>query len=227
MLILLLCSCSSTDSNERWLDMAFGLPPEEAVGVYEKAVLEDPSPELRFNLAYTYLLLGEWDKAIAVSDEALDEDPGSLRFDYLKAYAYRESNRYYSYEMQLETILEKDPGNIEIRLLLARRYAAQGRRDPAIEQAKDVLRRDPSNSSAINILALYYDFYAAIADSKIDESPDKEPWDSSRPALYNFLSLLGEKDRLDSALLSYADENLSGKPRNETQEEEPLLGLEL
>ena len=150
-----------------------------------------PSVELVYNLAYSYLESGDWDKAIETAREASDLYPEMIRFDYLILYAYRESGRMYSYEKELERLARKYPANNDIAEMLLTAYKG-ARRPEAIPAARRLLQREPSNQIAIASLAEFYGFYKAISPKTENTAP--EPWDPGVKEIYNITKTI--EDRL-------------------------------
>ena len=121
ILLILLSSCSTLSDEERvqsYINKAYGLEGEEAAELYLEGLQDIESPELYYNLAYSYLEAKEYDEAVETASAALLKYPGRLRFMYLRAFAYKAAGKYYSYEKALNTILLFDPGNDEIKDML-------------------------------------------------------------------------------------------------------------
>lgn len=209
LIVLLLVSCRSEE--ETWLERVSGLNSEEALAFYLKEAGTNPSPELMYNLAYTYIQLGNLEEALKTADDALMSYPGNIRLEYLKAYVLRESGRYYAYEEELELILRLDPGNTAIRELLYKRYASTGRQDMAVAHAKEALRRNPGDSTAMRTLARYIPFYAAIAGSQEETAVNYENDWYNPPSLYDFSKLLEQEERVPEEMRSKVKKPDSGE----------------
>ena len=183
-MLLLLASCRSTagTADESYLDRGYRLSGEEAAAVYLEGIGEEPSHQLYYNLAYSYLESGEWDKAIESAEEASALYPDMIRFDYLRLYAYRESGRMYSYEKELERLAEKYPANDDIAEMLLSAYSG-ARRPEAIPIARKLLQRDPSSQAAIRALGEFYTFYEALSAEQARTEP--QPWDPGVKEIYN------------------------------------------
>ena len=176
---MLITSCSSLSDEERaqsYINRAYGLEGNEAAEIYLEGLEDTKSPELYYNLAYSYLEAGEYDKAIETASDALLRYPGRLRFMYLRAFAYKASGRYYSYEKALNTILIFDPGNDEIRDMLLQHYLDTGRKKEAAALAPSVLERHPENENAIRALSYASPFFKAIAPEETEKEPVSEEW---------------------------------------------------
>ena len=192
IIILTLASCASTAIEEDgFLEKGYALTGEEAAGIYLEGIEEEPSPELWYNLAYSYLEAEDYDKAIDAAEEAKALYPDMIRFDYLEIYAYRESGRMYSYEKALEALHERYPVNDTVSEMLLKAYAG-ARREKGIEVARSVLERSPSNATAIRILGEFYPFYKAISTYKPEVS--EEEWDVGPTPLYDITHVI--EDRL-------------------------------
>ncbi len=180
ILLILLSSCSTLSDEERvqsYINKAYGLEGEEAAEVYLEGLQDIESPELYYNLAYSYLEAKEYDKAVETASAALLKYPGRLRFMYLRAFAYKAAGKYYSYEKALNTILLFDPGNDEIRDMLLQHYLDTGRKNEAAALAPSVLERHPDSQNAIKALAYVSPFFKAIAAEETAKEPVSEPWD--------------------------------------------------
>lgn len=178
--MILLSSCSTLSDEERvqsYINKAYGLEGEEAAEVYLEGLQDIESPELYYNLAYSYLEAKEYDKAVETASAALLKYPGRLRFMYLRAFAYKAAGKYYSYEKALNTILLFDPGNDEIRDMLLQHYLDTGRKNEAAALAPSVLERHPDSQNAIKALAYVSPFFKAIAAEETAKEPVSEPWD--------------------------------------------------
>lgn len=189
IIVLTLISCESVNV-EAYLEEGYELSGADAAAVYERALTETDSEKIYYNLAYSYIEAGEYDKAIATATSALELYPEMLRFRYLRAYAYRETSRLVSYERELQAILEEDPGNNMIRGLLATYYKNMGLDSKAKSEAMEILRRDPADSTALSVMAGYSEFYDTI-DSEETTKEDlmkKRPW-SVPPELYDPLRI--------------------------------------
>ena len=187
-IIFLLASCASTVIEEDgFLEKGYALTGAEAAEVYLEGIAEEPSHELWYNLAYSYLEAEEYDKAIEAADEAKALYPDMIRFDYLKLYAYRESSRMYSYEKTLEELHERYPANDNVSEMLLRAYAG-ARREEGIEVARELLERNPTNATAIRLLGEFYPFYAAI--STYEPEVSEEEWDVGPTPLYDISTVL-------------------------------------
>ena len=183
IIILTLASCASTAIEEDgFLEKGYALTGEEAAEIYLEGIEEEPSPELWYNLAYSYLEAEDYDKAIDAAEEAKALYPDMIRFDYLILYAYRESGRMYSYEKELERVHSQYPANKDISEMLLKAYSG-ARRPESIPIARQLLQRDPSNDAAIRALGEFYPFYAAIASEENRTEP--EPWDKGPREIYN------------------------------------------
>ena len=171
IIILTLASCASTAIEEDgFLEKGYALTGEEAAEIYLEGIEEEPSPELWYNLAYSYLEAEDYDKAIDAAEEAKALYPDMIRFDYLILYAYRESGRMYSYEKELERVHSQYPANKDISEMLLKAYSG-ARRPESIPIARQLLQRDPSNDAAIRALGEFYPFYAAIASEEKRTEP--------------------------------------------------------
>ena len=192
-IIMLLVSCSTarTAEEESYLDKGYRLQGAEAAEMYIRGIEEEPSPELYYNLAYSYLEEGDFDSAIDTARTASALYPDMIRFDYLEIYAYRESGRMYSYEKALEALHERYPVNDTVSEMLLKAYAG-ARREKGIEVARSVLERSPSNATAIRILGEFYPFYKAISTYKPEVS--EEEWDVGPTPLYDITNVI--EDRL-------------------------------
>ena len=180
ILLILLSSCSTLSDEERvqsYINKAYGLEGEEAAELYLEGLQDIKSPELYYNLAYSYLEAKEYDKAVETASAALLKYPGRLRFMYLRAFAYKAAGKYYSYEKALNTILLFDPGNDEIRDMLLQHYLDTGRKKEAAALAPSVLERHPDSQNAIKALAYVSPFFKAIAAEETAKEPVSEPWD--------------------------------------------------
>ena len=183
-IIMLLVSCSTarTAEVESYLDKGYRLQGAEAAEMYIRGIEEEPSSELYYNLAYSYLEEGDFDSAIDTARTASALYPDMIRFDYLILYAYRESGRMYSYEKELERVHRQYPANKDISEMLLKAYSG-ARRPESIPIARQLLQRDPSNDAAIRALGEFYPFYAAIASEEKRTEP--EPWDKGPKEIYN------------------------------------------
>ncbi len=189
IIVLTLISCESVNV-EAYLEEGYELSGADAAAVYERALTETDSEKIYYNLAYSYIEEGEYDKAIATATSALELYPEMLRFRYLRAYAYRETSRLVSYERELQSILDEDPGNNMIRGLLATYYKNMGLDNKAKTEAMEILRRDPVDSTALSVMAGYSEFYDTI-DSEETTKEDlmkERPW-SVPPELYDPLRI--------------------------------------
>lgn len=188
----ILAGCSSMNIDP-YLKEGYQLTGLEAAAVYERGLEHSDSEKLYYNLAYSYLEAGEYDRAIETADKALELYPDMLRFRYLKAYAYREARMLASYERELLSILDADPGNNDIRGILAIYYRDMGMDAKAKEMAMEILRRTPSDPEALSVMADYSEFYDSIDNTADEEKLPERPWNVP-PALYDPLRILhGER----------------------------------
>ena len=186
MIVLILSSCVTNEEiATEYISTATGLIGLEAAEVYAEGIERTDSFQLYYNLAYSYLEAGEYEKAISTAEEALTIFPDALRFMYLKAYALREEGKIYSYELELKSILEKDPGNDQIRSMLLSHYLNIGRANDAEELAREIIVYDPTNQDALRALANSSEFYASIAPSSSPRNPSttEKGW-TVPPSLY-------------------------------------------
>ena len=184
----ILAGCSSL-SIDPYLEEGYQLTGLEAAAVYERGLEHSDSEKLYYNLAYSYLEAGEYEKAIETADKALELYPDMLRFRYLKAYAYREARMLASYERELLSILDADPGNNDIRGILALYYRDMGMDKKAKDMAMEILRRTPSDPEALSVMADYSEFYDSIDKTSDEEKLPERPWNVP-PALYDPLRIL-------------------------------------
>lgn len=184
----ILAGCSSMNIDP-YLKEGYQLTGLEAAAVYERGLEHSDSEKLYYNLAYSYLEAGEYDRAIETADKALELYPDMLRFRYLKAYAYREARMLASYERELLSILDADPGNNDIRGILAIYYRDMGMDAKAKEMAMEILRRTPSDPEALSVMADYSEFYDSIDNTADEEKLPERPWNVP-PALYDPLRIL-------------------------------------
>ena len=184
----ILAGCSSM-SIDPYLKEGYQLTGLEAAAVYERGLEHSDSEKLYYNLAYSYLEAGEYDRAIETADKALELYPDMLRFRYLKAYAYREARMLASYERELLSILDADPGNNDIRGILAIYYRDMGMDEKAKDMAMEILRRTPSDPEALSVMADYSEFYDSIDKTSDEENLPERPWNVP-PALYDPLRIL-------------------------------------
>ena len=184
----ILAGCSSL-SIDPYLEEGYQLTGLEAAAVYERGLEHSDSEKLYYNLAYSYLEAGEYEKAIETADEALEIYPDMLRFRYLKAYAYREARMLASYERELLSILDADPGNNDIWGILALYYRDMGMDEKAKDMAMEILRRTPSDPEALSVMADYSEFYDSIDKTSDEEKLPERPWNVP-PALYDPLRIL-------------------------------------
>ena len=184
----ILAGCSSMNIDP-YLKEGYQLTGLEAAAVYERGLEHSDSEKLYYNLAYSYLEAGEYEKAIETTDEALEIYPDMLRFRYLKAYAYREARMMASYERELLSILDADPGNNDIRGILALYYRDMGMDAKAKDMAMEILRRTPSDPEALSVMADYSEFYDSIDKKSDEEKLPERPWNVP-PALYDPLRIL-------------------------------------
>ena len=184
----ILAGCSSL-SIDPYLEEGYQLTGLEAAAVYERGLEHSDSEKLYYNLAYSYLEAGEYEKAIGTADKALELYPDMLRFRYLKAYAYREARMLASYERELLSILDADSGNNDIRGILALYYRDMGMDKKAKDMAMEILRRTPSDPEALSVMADYSEFYDSIDNTADEEKLPERPWNVP-PALYDPLRIL-------------------------------------
>lgn len=184
----ILAGCSSMNIDP-YLKEGYQLTGLGAAAVYERGLEHSDSEKLYYNLAYSYLEAGEYDRAIETADKALELYPDMLRFRYLKAYAYREARMLASYERELLSILDADPGNNDIRGILAIYYRDMGMDAKAKEMAMEILRRTPSDPEALSVMADYSEFYDSIDNTADEEKLPERPWNVP-PALYDPLRIL-------------------------------------
>ena len=184
----ILAGCSSL-SIDPYLEEGYQLTGLEAAAVYERGLEHSDSEKLYYNLAYSYLEAGEYEKAIGTADKALELYPDMLRFRYLKAYAYREARMLASYERELLSILDADSGNNDIRGILALYYRDMGMDKKAKDMAMEILRRTPSDPEALSVMADYSEFYDSIDKTSDEEKLPERPWNVP-PALYDPLRIL-------------------------------------
>ena len=190
MIVLLLSSCVTNEEiATEYISTATGLTGLEAAEVYAEGIERTDSFQLYYNLAYSYLEAGEYEKAIETADKALELYPDMLRFRYLKAYAYREARMLASYERELLSILDADPGNNDIRGILALYYRDMGMDEKAKDMAMEILRRTPSDPEALSVMADYSEFYDSIDKTSDEEKLPERPWNVP-PALYDPLRIL-------------------------------------
>ena len=184
---MLFSACATNDEiAQDYINFAAGYTGLDAVRIYERGLEESDAFSLYYNLAYSYLEAGDFEKAAETADEALEIYPDSLRFLYLRAYALREEGRIYSYELALKDILERDPGNDDVRQMLLDHYMKTGRRRDAEDIAREIILYDPENQNALRALAQSSAFFAAIAPAANTESSvqdEKKGW-TVPPQLY-------------------------------------------
>ncbi len=167
---------------------------EQATETYLAALEEVETPSIYYNLAYSYLEAGEYDKAAETAEKAEELYPEYLRFSYLKAYAYRAEGRIWSYEKTLRDIIDRDPGNITIRDMLLEHYITTGRKQDAAALAEETLPYDHADGLALRALAGNSAFFASIAPEENEEEKKERIW-TEPPFIYMPLSLLnGEAD---------------------------------
>ena len=192
IIMLILTSCASTATEEEgFLEKGYAHTGEEAAMIYLEGIAEAPSPELWYNLAYSYLEAKDYDAAVEAANEAKALYPDMIRFDYLELYAYRESGMMHSYEKALEALHERYPANDTVAEMLLRSYAG-ARREKGIAVARALLERNPSNATAIRILGEFYPFYEAISTYSPEIS--EEQWDVGPTPLYDITNVI--EDRL-------------------------------
>ena len=72
MIVLLLSSCVTNEEiATEYISTATGLTGLEAAEVYAEGIERTDSFQLYYNLAYSYLEAGEYEKAISTAEEAL------------------------------------------------------------------------------------------------------------------------------------------------------------
>ena len=215
MIVLLLSSCVTNEEiATEYISTATGLTGLEAAEVYAEGIERTDSFQLYYNLAYSYLEAGEYEKAIKTADEALALYPDYLRFRTLKAFALRSQGKIYSYEKALQEILEYDEGNTTIRELLLEHYLQIGRKNDAAAIAKEVLLSDPENKDALRALAPFSSFFAAIAPEEETTEREKTRLWTEPPFLYMPLGIMNG-DRLLSGTI---DESIEESTETATEE---------
>ncbi len=205
-IILLLSSCATRTAEEianPFIENGTKLSGDEAAEIYIQGLGEITTPSLYYNLAYSYLESGDYEKAIATAEEAIEIYPEYLRFRYLKAFALKSEMKLYAYETALKDILEYDPGNNTIRNMLLEHYMQIGRKQDAADIAADLILSDPSNENAIRALAYFSPFFEAIAPSASTSVTERERLWTEPPSLYMPLGILNG-DRLLSGGLNTA-----------------------
>ena len=217
LLILTLSSCATRSDEEAarpYIEEGTKLSGEEAASVYLRGLEEISAPSLYYNLAYSYLEAGEYEKAIKTADEALALYPDYLRFRTLKAFALRSQGKIYSYEKALQEILEYDEGNTTIRELLLEHYLQIGRKNDAAAIAKEVLLSDPENNDALRALAPFSSFFAAIAPEEETTETEKTRLWTEPPFLYMPLGIMNG----DKLLSGTIDESIEESTETATEE---------
>lgn len=191
--LLFLSSCvteSLEELSRPYIQEGYRLSALDAAAVYEEGLENVESPSLYYNLAYSYLEAGDYDSAIQTAEKALEAFPEYLRFMYLRAYALRESHRYYSYGKALEDILAFDPGNEDIRTMLLEYYVAAGREEAAKETAMEMLLRNPGNTAALRLLREYSPFLSAIVPQEETQKEEERRLWTEPPVLFDILDVL-------------------------------------
>ena len=199
--LLLILSCTTpSEIADEYIREGTRYAGLEAAEIYERGLNKGDAFSLYYNLAYSYLEAGDYEKAMATADEALELYPEALRFLYLKAYILREEHRYYSYENTLKEILAFDEGNETIRSTLLAHYNAFGRAKDAEAVAREILRHDPKNQEALRTLSSSSEFFKAIAPSGSNapvRKDDEKSW-TVPPELYMPLEILNEHSKAAS-----------------------------
>ena len=106
-----------------------------------------------------FLQAGSADKAIALLEAALEEDPNNIEIGLNLASAYLAVNRPSDAIQLARAIPESD--DYQRELIMALGFAAMGQLESADEQIASVVSRDPENPS---MLALAGDFYLRFED---------------------------------------------------------------
>ena len=210
-IILLLSSCATRTAEEianPFIENGTKLSGDEAAEIYIQGLGEITTPSLYYNLAYSYLESGDYEKAIATAEEAIEIYPEYLRFRYLKAFALKSEMKLYAYETALKDILEYDPGNNTIRNMLLEHYIKTGRKKDAAALAKEAVLWTPENGDVLMALGYESAFFRAIAPSA--GSPDiaekkGRAW-SEAPFIYSPLRILrGERLLSESSAAARQD----------------------
>ncbi|UCH12442.1 MAG: tetratricopeptide repeat protein [Candidatus Omnitrophota bacterium] len=123
--------------------------------------------ELRKLLGETYIMEGDYDKAIDQYMEILKKDPSNLEVRVLLADVLSWQKKYEESIKEYNKVLESEPGNIEVKIKLARVYLWNRDYKKSQEIYKDIIKEDPHNMEAKELIADSYayskEFDKAIA----------------------------------------------------------------
>lgn len=170
---LALVSCASNDANQSILTKSKEMAGLEAALAYENEMINNDSVKLLYNAAYSYIEAVEYEKALSLIEQGIEKYPEYLRFHYLKAYVYRETDQAEDYRATLENIISINPADIKVLELLLDVYSSASLEDLEINTAKTILSYQIANQKALDTLAKYSDFFKIYEKTEIAEDSSK------------------------------------------------------
>lgn len=184
IVLLLLLSCTTLDSEKEAIIKSDTLKREDRAKYLESFYSESSSQELSYNYAYYLLENKDYDNAMNVIENAIAKYPDAIRFLYMKAFIERSESKLYSYEKTLLSILEKDKADTISREALITLYENLKYKDKSIDMALSTLDYSIDNKTALNALAHYIDFFKDKF-GYTDTSAEKKE-EHKKPSLIDF-----------------------------------------
>lgn len=104
--------------------------------------------EIYYDLAATYLILKNFDKALAAAETARQREPERAYPHFLAGRVHFENSRFAEAVAPLQRALEIDPKFTAARLTLGQVYKGAGDAAKAREAFQEVLKLEPENPAA-------------------------------------------------------------------------------
>jgi tetratricopeptide (TPR) repeat protein len=132
--------------------------PDEAVGLYEKALAISSTDFNALNgLVNFYTRRNEPGKAHARLDEVISRYPNHAPLHYLKAHVYGVERNQQGAESELRKTLELDPNYVQAYSSLGALFINTKQEDRAIAEFKKITEIRPENSTAYTLIGILYD----------------------------------------------------------------------
>lgn len=135
-----------------------GGKPKEAIEVYDRIEgLIGVSEEISLQKERIYLMLNQFDKAVAEAQKLIKSNPGEVKFHRLLAELYLQNNKTDKAMEVCEVIFRIDPNDPETHLMLADYYEKLGQDDKAFSHLKIAFENPDLNiDDKIKILISYF-----------------------------------------------------------------------
>ena len=173
---------------------------KKAIELFKKVMRDVPPYIGTGTKGYPFALDGQYEKAVQITQEQIQENPDSVEYYYTLAWIYARTGKYDQAIVVCNDVLPRGPTYNKMRYILGWVYAKQDKYEDALKTCDEALRADSDSAALFYAKGRIQDLFGHN-DEAIESYSRAISLKSDFPEAYVFLGLLyTELGRYDDAI---------------------------